>query len=49
MTKDEYIDHELRIRMMEHLHKSINSKMNALITIAITGLIIPVLMKYLAQ
>jgi|CXWK01.1.fsa_nt_gi hypothetical protein len=48
MTKDEYIDHELRIRMMEHLYKSMNSKMNALITIAITGLIIPVLMKYLS-
>ena len=49
MTKDEYIDHELRIRMLEHLSKSINNKMNALITIAVTGLFIPVLMKYLTM
>lgn len=49
MTKDEYIDHELRIRLLEHLSKSMNHKLNALITIAITGLIIPVLMKYLTM
>ncbi len=49
MTKDEYIDHELRIRILEHLSKQLNSKMNALITIAITGLFIPVLMKYLSM
>lgn len=48
MNKDEYIDHELRIRMMEILYKSMNSKMNALITIAVTSLIIPVVMKYIS-
>lgn len=49
MTKDEYIDHELRIRLLEHLSKSMNSKLNALITIAVTSLVIPVLMKYLSM
>lgn len=49
MTNDEYLDHELRIRMLEHLNKTMNTKLNALITIATTGLFIPVLMKYLAS
>ena len=31
MTKEEYIEHELRIRMLEHLTKSTNNKLNALI------------------
>ena len=47
MTKDEYIDHELRIRILEHLSKSMNYKLNALITIAITGLAMPMILKYL--
>jgi hypothetical protein len=46
MNKDEYIDHELRIRMLEHLSKSMNYKLNALITIAITGFAMPMFMKY---
>lgn len=46
MTKDEFIDHELRIRMMEHLNKTMNIKLNALITIAITGFAMPMLMKF---
>ena len=47
MTKDDYIDHELRLRLLEHLSKSMNSKLNALITIAITGFALPLLVKYL--
>lgn len=46
MTKDEYIDHELRIRMLEHLGRVMNYKLNALITIAITGFAMPMLVKY---
>ena len=45
MTKDEYIDHELRIRMMERLYLDLNTKMNAIIGIAITAVIIPVILK----
>lgn len=47
MNREEYIDHELRLRMLEHLSKSTNHKLNALITIAITSVIIPLLSKYL--
>ena len=46
MTKDEYIDHEIRIRIQEHLSKSMNYKLNALITIVITGFVMPMLLKY---
>lgn len=46
MNKEEYIDHELRIRMLEILSKQMNNKMNALITIAITGFAMPMLLKY---
>lgn len=46
MNKEEYIDHELRIRMLELLGKSTNYKLNALITIAITGFAMPMLVKY---
>lgn len=45
MNKEEYIDHELRIRMLEHLSRQMNQKLNALITIAITGFILPLLLK----
>jgi len=46
MNKDEYIDHEVRIRILEHLSKTMNYKMNALITIAITGFIMPLILNY---
>jgi len=46
MNKEEYIDHELRIRMLEHLSRQMNQKLNALITIAITGFILPLLLKH---
>lgn len=49
MNKDEYIDHELRIRVLEHLSKSMNYKLNALITIAITGFAMPMLLKYFGE
>lgn len=46
MTKDEYIDHELRIRMLEHVGKQTVTRLNALITIAVTGFAMPMLLKY---
>lgn len=48
MTKDEYIDHEIRIRMLEKVNQQLVTRMNALLTVAITGLLIPVVMKYLS-
>lgn len=46
MTQENYIDHELRIRMAESVNKQLINRMNALITIAITAVIIPCLFKY---
>ncbi len=46
MTQEEYIDHEVRIRLQEHLIKSLNYKMNALITIAITGILMPLVLNH---
>lgn len=46
MTKDEYIDHELRIRMLERIGQQTINRLNALITIAITGFAMPILVKY---
>ncbi len=46
MTKDEYIDHELRIRILEHTGQKTVARLNALITIAITGFALPMLVKY---
>lgn len=45
MTKDEYIDHEVRIRIQERLSHEINVKLNALIGVAITAVLIPVVLK----
>lgn len=46
MNNEEYIDHELRIRMLDILSKQMNNKMNALITIAIMGFAFPMILKY---
>jgi hypothetical protein len=46
MNKDEFIDHELRIRMLEIIGKQTVSRLNTLITIAITGFIMPVILKH---
>jgi hypothetical protein len=46
MNKKEYIDHKLRIRLLELLSKSTNNKLNALITIAITSMALPIVLKY---
>lgn len=46
MTQENYIDHELRIRMAETVNKQLINRINALITIAITAVIIPCLFKY---
>lgn len=45
--KEDFINHEVRIRILQHISKQTNNKLNALITIAITGLIMPVILKYI--
>jgi hypothetical protein len=47
MLEKDVIDHEIRIRMLEELTKQINSKMNAGIMLLLTGIIIPIILKYL--
>lgn len=46
MTQEEYIEHEVKLRVHHHVIKSLNYKMNVLIIIAITGLAMPMLLKY---
>ncbi len=46
MSQENYIDHELRIRMIERVNKQLVNRMNGLITIAITAVILPILLKH---
>ncbi len=47
MINDYYIDHEVRIRVLEHLAKQINSKMNIAISMIAGSLILPIILKFL--
>ena len=47
MTNDQYIDHELRLRMLEQLSKQVNSKMNTALMLILSGVLIPLILKYL--
>ncbi len=44
---ENYIDHEVRIRILEHLAAQINSKMNVGLTLIAGSLVIPVILKWL--
>lgn len=44
---ENYIDHEVRIRLLEHLAKQINNKMNVGLTLIAGSLVIPVFLKWL--
>lgn len=44
---EHYIDHEVRIRLLEHLAKQINNKMNVGLTLIAGSLVIPVILKWL--
>jgi len=46
-ANEHYIDHEVRIRILEHLASQINSKMNVGLTLIASSLIIPVVLKWL--
>jgi hypothetical protein len=46
MNTEEFIDHELRIRMLEIQLKQMNNKKNAALSIAITGFAVPMILKY---
>lgn len=44
---EHYIDHEVRVRLLEHLAKQINNKMNVGLTLITGSLVIPVILKLL--
>ena len=44
---EHYIDHKVRIRLLEHLAKQINNKMNIGLTLIAGSLVIPVVLKWL--
>lgn len=46
-ANEHYIDHEVRIRIQEHLANQINNKMNIALTLIAGSVIIPVLLKLL--
>ena len=50
MTKnidEHYIDHEVRIRVLEHLAKQINNKMNLALSMIAGSLVLPIILKLL--
>lgn len=44
-TQENYVDHEVRIRMLEILSKKINMKMNAGLGLILSGVLIPIILK----
>ena len=46
MDGEHYIDHEVRIRILEHLAAQINNKMNICLTLIVGSLFIPVVLKF---
>lgn len=46
-ANEHYIDHEVRIRLLEHLASTINNKMNVGLTLIAGSLVIPVVLKWL--
>lgn len=51
VEQEQYIDHEVRIRVMQEVNsenfKRLESKMNWLITLAVSGMLLPVILHYL--
>jgi len=46
MKEESYIDHEVRIRLLEKLTEKIDHKMNVSLTLIIGSIITPVLLKW---
>ncbi len=49
MDTKEYIDHEVRLRMLEDITVQINSKMNTGLMLLISGILIPLLVHWLEK
>jgi hypothetical protein len=46
MTKDEYIEHEVKLRVHDHKFKMLEAKLNFIIGLGISGVILPVLLHW---
>ena len=44
MTTEEYIEHEVQLRVHEYKFKSMESKLNWIITLLISGIILPIIL-----
>jgi hypothetical protein len=49
MQNSDFIDHEIRLRMLEKLTQQINTKMNTALMLLLSGVLIPIIMKYLGS
>jgi hypothetical protein len=51
MTNEQYVEHEVQLRVMKEVNdsrfKSLESKMNWIITLVIGGWILPIILHYL--
>jgi hypothetical protein len=47
MNQEQYIEHEVKLRVHEEKFKIMNSKLNFIIATGITGIIIPIILHYL--
>lgn len=45
--ESQYLDHEVRLRLLEHVTVQINYKMNTAIVLLISGIIIPLVLHWL--
>lgn len=45
--EEHHIDHEVRIRILEHLSAQINNKMNVALTLIVGSLVFPMVLKWL--
>lgn len=46
MTKDEYVDHEVRIRLMEQMVHRVDNKMNTGLMLIIGSILTPIALKW---
>ena len=46
MTKEEYIEHEVKLRVHDYKFKHLDYKLNFIIALGISGIVIPVLLHW---
>lgn len=44
MTKDEYIEHEVKLRIHNYKFRTIETKLNWIITLLVSGIVLPILL-----